>query len=100
MVVLKVKKARSGLGGGHSLWNRSRKNTRESAQAILSLGKRKGKNGDDGTLNEWLMEKADFQMQASEMKHGFTQKLGEFSQRRHDDGNRSRRGTDWKSGKS
>ena len=52
------------------------------------------------TLNEWLAEEADFQMQASEVKHGFTQKSGEFSQGRHDDGNGNRRGTDWKSGKS
>ena len=52
------------------------------------------------TLNEWLAEEADFQMQASEVEHGFTQKSGELSQLRHDDGNGNRRGTDWKSGKS
>ena len=62
--------------------------------------KEKGKTETMETLNEWLAEEADFQMQASEVKHGFTQKLGEFSQRRHDDGNGNRRGTDWKSGKS
>lgn len=26
------------------------------------------------TLNEWVAEKADFQMQASKVKHGFTRK--------------------------
>ena len=52
------------------------------------------------TLNEWLAVEADFQMQVSEVMHGLTQKSGEFSQRRHHDGNGNRRGTDWKSGKS
>ena len=47
------------------------------------------------TLNEWVAEEADFQMQASEVKHGFTSRSRD---RKHEDSRWSRR--DGKSSKS
>lgn len=58
----------------------------------------KGEHESMETLNEWVAEEVDFQMQASEVKHGFT---SESEDSRKQDSNRwRRRDENGKSGKS
>lgn len=100
MVVLKENKLEADLAGGSLYGFVVEKIPENPLKQFYRWVKEKGKTETMKTLNEWLAGEADFQMQASEVKHGFTQKSEEFPQRRHDDGNGNRRGTDWKSGKS
>ena len=58
----------------------------------------KGKHESLETSNEWVVEEVDFQMQASEVKHGFASKSEDS--RKQDSNKWRRRDVNGKSGKS
>ena len=79
------------------MWNccREIKLPENSLKQYYRWVKEQEKNETMDTLNEWVAEEAVFQMQASEVKHGFTSRSGD---RKHEDSRWSR--SDGKSSKS
>ena len=88
VVVLKDNSLHADLGGGTLYGIIVEKLPENSLKRYYRWVKEQGKDETMETLNEWVAEEADFQMLASEVKHGFISRSGD---RKDEDSRWSRR---------